>query len=346
MNRHTFIASIALVLGLSLVDAPAFASAEQMLEHLSKALEWRDHSRVRSEFHLRFQDADGGNVRESVGWSDWAESNGKFHLRLFSKRPGDPDEDGMMRYLIATPQFRLHWPGAYVQYSEAPSAIRTSVSVAMVFIEAGHFLSGRFLGGTEENPIVDLRNLHSEVKSGRLRLDGQVEHQLIEGLQCVVIPLRGEQIKLTLWLAPERGYNPVRVLIDTAERPDLGAGTQDLRGVTFIQDAQGRWLLESGTLSVHFPRYSKGRGRSGSYHVRRTHIETQPELNEKLFAIPEIPDGTEVILGVENERGELVDDPIRHHWKDGRPVPAFDPEAVERIRRRVQEAKRARERQD
>jgi hypothetical protein len=329
-----------------LAGVAAAADPVELLFKLNQAFEWRDTSLVRSEYQFRFHDVvDGRNERRASGWSEWAEGGGRTSLKLFTNAVEADDHPGHLRYVIGTADFTLHWQGSYVQFIDVPHPQNDAMLFSAVFVEAGHFLSGRFLAGIEEWPILDLRELHRRVEAGELRLDPQVGREVIGDLECSIVRLEGNQMKLTLWLAPERGCNPVRVLMDTTQLPGQGAGTQELRDVTFMQDDQGRWLLKSGTLTIHFPRYSEGRGRAGNYSVHRTHVDTDPELDEKRFEIPEIPDGTEVGRLVRADSGELVPDPVRHQWKDGKPVPAYSPEAVERIRRRVEEVKRAREQQ-
>jgi hypothetical protein len=303
---------------------------EQILARAIQATAWRDKSHIVSSHHLVIRRS-LDEVSEISGRTEMFQNGSSRRAIKYAQ-----DETRLMDILIHVNR-RVALIGEIAHYSEDPLFIEMSSGFdASPTREFGAFLDGVYLVRLWGPPL-DLARAAAEGK-----VDDAVGEEKVQNLTCHVVTIRGETWSWKLWIAPERGYNLARQEISREPAPgERSVGTVDDVEFEFLEPTG--WVVSRG-------RYSDTKTRAGgelasTLQVQRTRIDPDPDFDALgAFQLPAIPDGTTVIISEGNPAGgDPVRDPIRHVWKDGKPVPAYSPEAVERIRRRVEEVKRARE---
>lgn len=343
MSYTRFIAAVSLFLlgwaaPLSALGAdPLESTAEVLLRKAADASGWMRSAHVKLEFQatrLKPIDAQAARPPGNKGWGEIWQSGPYLHV--IKQNVEEDDSEGARVEILRTPQRRICWQkGTIVQYTESPAVMKKSESLDYGFHELGWFLNGVF--PNQVHPLFRLSN------AGELgRVQPTVGEEQLGDLACHVVDITGDSWSLRLWIAPQRDYNLAKLSFNCQANPKLRYKEQRIviDDIGYRQMESGAWVVESGTFRYHTLDHAPDRERQIEIHVRRTTIELNPDF-EKLnaFALPPIPNGEKVHRTEVDAQGKEVDvyAGIKHIWKDGAIVPAYDPEFIQRVEKLIKQ---------
>jgi hypothetical protein len=180
--------------------------------------------------------------------------------------------------------------------------------------------------GSNHKSIAELLN-----DSENLHLRQEMEN--IGGIPCYVLEATTKYGKVTAWVAPDRGYNALKWVMEklSSSAPEteswIWIATLDSVDVQKIDDI---FVPVAGHFT-HKSRKSDGRVITSHFKYERSEIELHPDFKAIGAFVPDIPDGTKV--HVEEAPG------IRYVWKGGKITPVDDP-TFEEIDKTVDELKK------
>jgi hypothetical protein len=176
-------------------------------------------------------------------------------------------------------------------------------------------LAGPLSGGiyaSNHKSIAELLN-----DSENLHLRQEMEN--IGGIPCYVLEATTKYGKVTAWVAPDRGYNALKLVMEklSSSAPEteswIWIATLDSVDVQKIDDI---FVPVAGHFT-HKSRKSDGRVITSHFKYERSEIELHPDFKAIGAFVPDIPDGTKV--HVKEAPG------IRYVWKGGKITPVDDP---------------------
>lgn len=307
------------------------ATPQQLLSRAIQATAWRARSHVEARYHSVVQHSPN-EVRESRGRTEVFIDGPSRRLLHFA------DDDTRLLDILVHDNRRIALIGEVATYSDDPHWLEMTsgfdASPSPVF---GAFLEGVYVF-KKWGPPLDLARALAEGK-----MDDAIGLEQIGDLTCHVVTVHGDTWSWKLWIAPERGYNLVRQEIRREVAPgERSVQTVDQTEFEFMEPVG--WVAKRGRITG-ITTWAGGESQT-RVEVDRTKVSLPPDFAAlKAFQPPPIADGTPVVIQEANpDMSDVVSDPIRHVWKDGQPVLDYDPQTVERIRRRVEEVKRERDR--
>jgi hypothetical protein len=183
---------------------------------------------------------------------------------------------------------------------------------------------GILTGDIEPLPVILARASEVKVRENK---------ELIGSSECYVIDARGQDGKYTVWIDPEHGYNVIQAEV-TKTGNDYVYGTQmgnvttmPITGFKFsiknvhLEQIKEHWIPMEGDFFIET---SQGDSVSRTKrHHKRTSVELNPDF-EKLGAfVPNIPNGTPILI--------MEAPGIHYTWQDGKPVSNIDQEFLKSL---------------
>ncbi|RLB75298.1 MAG: hypothetical protein DRH24_19845, partial [Deltaproteobacteria bacterium] len=176
---------------------------------------------------------------------------------------------------------------------------------------------GTFTGDIEPLSVILAR-------SNQLNLRKQTE--FIGNSECYVIDAIGQDGKYTIWIDPKHGYNIVQAEVEKTGH-DLVYGERmgdvsamPITGFKFsiknvkLEQIQGYWIPMEGDFFLETTR-GDTISRTKRHH-KRTSIELNPDFAKIGAFIPNIPNGTNILI--------METPSIKYIWQDGKPVTYVD----------------------
>jgi len=179
------------------------------------------------------------------------------------------------------------------------------------------------------------------------------EMEPVDGHKCYVLESKNEYGEKTLWLDPEDGFNPRRIVLRTrAENiyglTPLGAPPEPLDSRWLVREPRSQ-IVENvltvdsveieevdgvpvivGAQIVRERFFENGLSTTMRSIVKRTHIDLNPDFEAVGAFKMEVPDGTPVFYPSEPSSSA-----IRLEWRDGKVVPTVDTAAIDAIEREI-----------
>lgn len=312
-------------------------SPEQLLQKAIDATAWTRNVHMRLEYRIRSI----GWVQEDFGLGppvnlDEQSGTGEVFVsgqRLRSIRQNAPAGgfDGAHVDTLVTPDRRIFWvKGHSVAYTESKLLIEQAE-----VLDRASMLMGWFLDGNISDQIYGLFTFATALKLGKVQPNAPEEN--LGDIPCRVVDVVGDSWELRVWVAPTRDFNFARFTFDSKADPKIGRKEVhcDIKQIKYQQLQDGKWIIKAGTFQFTAP--FKDRGERGyETTVTRTFVDLNPDFEKlKAFDVPAIPDGERVLLEETDESGKRKQSGVKHMWKDGKVVPAYDPKVIERIERQM-----------
>ncbi|MHC4647641.1 MAG: redoxin domain-containing protein, partial [Planctomycetota bacterium] len=156
--------------------------------------------------------------------------------------------------------------------------------------------------------------------SADLRLREATEK--VDGFECCVLEASTSHGSYTLWLDPQHGYLARKAVVkkQNADIFDHKPLTEIdwLAGISFTMNSvrierRGGVFVPVGSRNTEVWHKSDGQTETRVHHHRRTRIDLEPDFAALGAFAPNIPDGTEVVVGVQGIA-------VKYIWKQGKVV--------------------------
>lgn len=327
--------AFSLMASVSLADDPA----AMLWQKIINARSWVEHSKFDFECN-QIGERVGNKTRRVEASMTGTVFRRSSYLRINTHVqvkgiPGSTD-----KVVVSTPEQRLIWlVGDDIEVDRATSTFAERRSYEYV----NYPLSWQLEGTVYLDAISPIFDLTEVAKRGLVTRQAD---EKIGDLHCNVLVAKGDGWFLTVWAVPSRGYNLARYHLRTSADPK----TERPEGDTYVyqikhrQLSTGTWISDGAQYYCH---QKPSNDPKDEYWVTasflRSNIDLSPDFSgAKAFEPPVIPDGTKVVLLEDDKEGKPHFSTFPHVWKSGKPVPAFDPDTVERLRKRVEDAKQNR----
>lgn len=206
---------------------------------------------------------------------------------------------------------------AWAQIATIPAKVERARGLIRQSETTGEWLSGIIPDRSPQgSSVIDL------ARAGKL--SPRVEHETIDGVECYVVTseIPGGQVRL--WIAPTKGYNPLKYIVRWKDIPP--PRHRDLTLSVSITDflcVDGRILPAAGQFQADWVEH-RGTQYSMQITTRRTKIDLHPTFDEPgLFTPAGIPDGAQVSFQQEETDKRPI---VFYVWRNGRPVLEITPE--------------------
>lgn len=274
---------------------------------------------VQKRLNIRRQ----GDLYESKGYSWLADEQGRIDMTSEN-----------VQYDLCNGQFFL----SYYAHGPRPRAVVVNRSWRQRLQEMVDYpplgpLSGRF-GGTKHQGLAQVL-----AKAQDLRLG---EGAIVNGIECHALEATSQYGKMTVWLAPGKGYNCVRCIWKSAGQdlvddipyeqrwPELkGKGTTTIfecKEFLQVTDAKGTSFFVPSCASLEMRVEPRSPGLDAVDFVEHylvTNVDLKPDFASLGAFRADVPDGTHVIV---------VEEPgLRYIWRNGKVVPDLENWSVDQI---------------
>lgn len=195
---------------------------------------------------------------------------------------------------------------------------------------------GTFTGDLEPLPVILARSLEISIREHK---------EFVGNSECYIIDARGQNGKYTIWIDPEHGYNIIQAESEKTGR-NIAYGTQmgdvatmPITGFKFsiknirLEEIQGHWVPMEGDFFIETTRGSVVS--TTKRHHRRTSVELSPDFDKIGAFIPNIPNGTNILI--------METPSIKYIWQDGKPITQIDQSFLDVLDGKIEQIKSAQE---
>ncbi len=321
-------------------SAPSPGSAADIMNRLAQAVSWTHNCAVKMHVVSTsvYMGPDGNPTTNKVEGDTELYCSPQGEILLRSIYPGKGAN--YTAYISSNLRVYLNQSMGKASYTDDPTVV---ASYGVAYDASGRFLDGNMGGISDAVNLTEIPGNGGSISS--------LPDENIGGLECKVIQLSDQRWNARAWIAPDRGYNLVQYSLDHISDAQAKKGPSHI----LVHDMQyekmnGQWIVTGGTF--HFdlaaqnpspPRPARAKLIAGDIAVTRTSIDLSPDFQKlNVLNTDFVPDGTPVTIMVwsdESKAPVLKQGGLRYVWKDGKPIPDFDPALVEKIRKQVEEDK-------